>query len=116
MEASTSKDPPLPASTTPPTLPVRAASPPLVYVGDIPIITFENSLEDVIGEHTMKPILIVKNFWRRGENQAVRNLRRKKFLKENMLFMKTGHWKNYDGPLKCFTTSIPYTLRKIHVV
>jgi hypothetical protein len=51
MEASTSKDPPSPASTTPPTSPVRAASPPPIYVGDIPIITFENSLEDVIGEH-----------------------------------------------------------------
>jgi hypothetical protein len=51
MEASTSKDPPSLASTTPPILFVRAASPPPVYVGDIPIITFENSLEDVIGEH-----------------------------------------------------------------
>jgi hypothetical protein len=51
MEASTSKDPPSLASTTPPTSPVRAVSPPPVSVGDIPIITFENSLEDVIGEH-----------------------------------------------------------------
>jgi hypothetical protein len=30
--------------------PVRAASP-VVYVGDIPIITFEDSLQDDIGEH-----------------------------------------------------------------
>jgi hypothetical protein len=51
MEASTSKDPPSPTSTTPPISPVRAASPPPIYVGNIPIITFENSLEDVIGEH-----------------------------------------------------------------
>jgi hypothetical protein len=51
MEASISKDPTSPASTIPPTSPVRAASPPAVYVGDIPIITFQNSLEDVIGEY-----------------------------------------------------------------
>jgi hypothetical protein len=50
MEASTSQDPTSPASTIPPTSPVRAASPP-VYVGDIPIITFEDSLQDDIGEH-----------------------------------------------------------------
>jgi hypothetical protein len=30
---------------------VRVTSPPLVYVGDISIITFEDSLQDVIGEH-----------------------------------------------------------------
>jgi hypothetical protein len=64
----------------------------------------------------MKPILTVKNFWRRGDNQVVKNLKRNKFLKENMLFMKTRHWKSYGGLLKCFTMSIPYTLRKIHVV
>ena len=51
MEASTSKDPPSPANTIHPTSPVRAASLPPIYVGDIPIITFENPLEDVIGEH-----------------------------------------------------------------
>jgi hypothetical protein len=51
MEASTSKDLPSFASTSPPTSTVRATSPPPVYVGDIPIITFENSLEDVIGKH-----------------------------------------------------------------
>jgi hypothetical protein len=50
MEASTTQDPTSPASTTPPTSPVRAASP-LVYVGDIPIIIFEDSLQDDIGEH-----------------------------------------------------------------
>jgi hypothetical protein len=51
IEASTSKDPTSPASTTPPTSPVRAASLPAVYVGDIPIIMFEKFLQDVIGEH-----------------------------------------------------------------
>jgi hypothetical protein len=50
MEASTTQDPTSPASTTPPTSPMRAVSPP-VYVGDIPIITFEDSLQDDIGEH-----------------------------------------------------------------
>ena len=50
MEASTSKDPTSPASITPPTSPVRAASPP-VYVEDIPIITFEDSLRDDIWEY-----------------------------------------------------------------
>jgi hypothetical protein len=51
MEASTSKDPISPASITPPTSPVKSASPPPVYVGDIPIIIFQGSLQDVIGEH-----------------------------------------------------------------
>jgi hypothetical protein len=50
MEASTNKDPTSPTSITPPMSPVRAASP-VVYVGDIPIITFEDSLQDDIGEH-----------------------------------------------------------------
>jgi hypothetical protein len=51
MEASTSKDPTSPPSIIPPTSSVRAASPPPVYVGDIPIIIFEDSLQDDIGEH-----------------------------------------------------------------
>ena len=50
MEASTNKDPTSLASLTPSTLPMRVASP-LVYIGDIPIIIFRDSLQDDIGEH-----------------------------------------------------------------
>jgi hypothetical protein len=51
LEASTSKDPTSPAPLTPPPPLVKAPSPPPIFVGDIPIINFDSSLYDVIGEH-----------------------------------------------------------------
>jgi hypothetical protein len=51
LEASTTKDPTSPTILTPPSTPVRAPSPSSIFVGDIPIMIFDSSLHDLIGEY-----------------------------------------------------------------
>jgi hypothetical protein len=45
-----SKDPTPPSSLTPPSIHMRAPSPPLIFMGDISIMTIDSSLHDLIGE------------------------------------------------------------------
>jgi hypothetical protein len=42
LEASTSKDPIPPSTLTPPSIPVKAPSPPPIFVGDISIMIFDS--------------------------------------------------------------------------
>jgi hypothetical protein len=84
MEASTTQDPTSLASTTPPTSPVRAALPP-VYVGDIPIITFEDSLQDDIGEHN-EEYFDSQEFLEEGKKSSCEKFEEDKFFEGDYAF------------------------------
>jgi hypothetical protein len=101
--ASTSKEPTLPSSPTPPSPHVRAPSPPPIIIEEIFIKVFDITLQT-----TMRNTLIVKNFRGGGETQVMRNDKKMRQMMKNVLMKKGKIWKPLEvlhnvGLLQCST-------------